>query len=375
MKVSLLQENLAKGVLMVGRVVASKTQLPVLSNILLATEKGKLRVSATNLETGINLWISSKIDKPGKITVPAKVFLELVSSLPKDTIVLETEGERLKVTCGKFKSTINGILAEEFPEVPSLKSGKKKGTKSFKVKTDILEACVDQVAMAAGIDETRPIFTGVKWEISKNIKLAATDGYRLSVKTIKGVRSLEKDLKEMVVPAKALMELTKIISKVDDEEVLVAVTDKEKQLILALKDVEVVTRLIEGEFPDFEKIIPKTSSTTIELDREELIQAVRVAAIFARDSANIVKFKIIGSDLLISANAPQVGENEVKVNIEKKGEETEIAFNSRYLLEILGLVKAERLTLSMSGPLSPGVFKEVSDKDFLHIIMPVRVRG
>ncbi|MFH1280477.1 MAG: DNA polymerase III subunit beta [Candidatus Beckwithbacteria bacterium] len=374
MKVSLLQENLAKGVLMVERMVANKAQLPVLSNILLVTEMGKLKISATNLETGMNLWISSKVEKPGKITIPAKVFLELVSSLPKDTVILETEGERLKVVCGKFKAIINGILAEEFPEVPSLKGGSKKGVESLIIKTDILESCVDQVAMAAGIDEARPIFTGVKWEISKDIKLAATDGYRLSVKKIKGVKWVG-DLKEMVVPARALMELTKIISKVDDEEVLIAVTDKDKQLILALKDVEVVTRLIEGEFPDFEKIVPKSSSTTIEFDKEELTQAVRAAAIFARDSANIVKFKVNDSNLLISANAPQVGENEVKVSILQKGEDTEIAFNSRYLLEILSLIKAERLTLSMSGPLSPGVFKEVPDKDFLHIIMPVRVQG
>jgi DNA polymerase III subunit beta len=374
MKVSLLQENLAKGVMMVGRMVASKAQLPVLSNILLVTESGKLRVSATNLETGMNVWISSKIDEPGKITVPAKIFMELVSSLPKETVILETEGEKIKVTCGKFKATVNGILAEEFPEVPSLKSGSKKGVESLKIKTSVFESFIDQVAMAAGVDEARPIFTGVKWEIGKNIKLAATDGYRLSVKKIKGV-SWSGEKKEMIVPAKALMEITKIVSKVDDDEVLVAVTDKDKQLILALKDVEVVTRLIEGEFPDFEKIIPTTASSTVELDREELTQAVRAVAIFARDSANIVKFKVTDKYLLISANAPQVGENEVGVSVERKGEETEIAFNSRYLLEILSLVKAERLTLSMSGPLNPGVFREVPDQDFLHIIMPVRVQG
>ena len=306
MEISLLQENLTKGVLIVGGIVTGKAQLPVLSNILLRTEDGKLRISATNLETGINSWIPAKIDKPGKITIPAKIFLDLVSSLPKDVVALRTEGEILKVTCGKFKATINGILAEEFPEVPSLRTGKKKDVDSFEIKTEVFKSSVDQVAVSAGIDETRPIFTGVKWDISKNIRLAATDGYRLSVKIIKGLKGLEKS-KKMVVPAKALVELVKIISKVEDEVVLVAVTDKEKQLILALKDFEVVTRLIEGEFPDFEKIIPKTSNTTIEVDKEDLIRAVKVASIFARDSANIVKFKVVDSSLLISANAPQVG--------------------------------------------------------------------
>ena len=374
MKVSLLQENLNKGVGIVSRMVAGKTQLPVLSNILLTTEKGKLKLSATNLETGMNLWLGGKIEKQGKITVPARVLGELVGSLPQDTVVLETEGEKIKINCGKFKSIINGIGADEFPEVPSLKKQDKKSGR-LTLKSQILESSVAQVAIAAGTDEARPIFTGVKLEFKKNnIRMAATDGYRLSVKNIKGVKGIKKE-QELVVPARALMELTKVLNQEEAGEVMLVPTDKEKQLILALKDVEIVTRLLEGDFPDFDKIIPKSSSTTIELETEELTKAVRAAAIFARDSANIVKFRVKGSSLVISANAPQVGENEVELSGKKTGEDGEIAFNSRYLLEMLGIIEAERISLSISGALNPGVFKITGDESWLHIIMPVRVQS
>lgn len=374
MKVSLLQENLARGVGAVSRVVASKAQLPVLANILLMTEQGKLRLSATNLETGMNLWLGGKVEKQGKITVPARVLGELVGSLPQDTVELVTEGDKLRVRCGKFKAVINGIAAEEFPGVPSLKKQKKK-PEMLKLEKEVLESSVGQVALAAGVDEARPIFTGVKMEMGKNkIRLAATDGYRLSVKKIEGVKGIKKE-QEMVVPARALVELVKVLGKEEKGEVVMAATDEERQLILATDEAEIVTRLLEGDFPDFDKIIPSSTRTTIELETEELQKAVRAAAIFARDSANIVKFKVEGSSLVISANAPQVGENEVELEGKKTGEDGEIAFNSRYLLEMLGVIGAERIKLSMSGALSPGVFKIAGDESWLHIIMPVRVQA
>jgi DNA polymerase-3 subunit beta len=373
MKMAVLQENLAKGVGAVSRVVASKAQLPVLGNILLATEGDKLRLSATNLETGMNLWVGGKVEKAGKITVPARVMGELVSSLPQETVELTTEGDRLKVRCGKFKAVVNGIAAEEFPGVPSLRKEEKKPGRLV-IEKKVWESSVGQVALAAGVDEARPIFTGIKIELKKGgMRLAATDGYRLSVKTIEGLKGVRKE-QEMVVPARALMELTKVLGQEEEGGVVMAATDEEKQLILAVDEVEIVTRLLEGDFPDFDKIIPSTTKTTIELEVEELQQAVRAAAIFARDSANIVKFRVVGDKLVISANAPQVGENEVELSGKKTGEDGEVAFNSRYLLEMLGVIGGERLSLSMSGAISPGVFREVGDKSWLHIIMPVRVQ-
>ena len=376
MKISLLQENLAKGLSLVSRVVASKAQLPVLSNVLLSIDKGKLRLSATNLETGMNLWLGGKTEGEGKLTVPAKIFNEVVGSLPQETVVLEKEGEGLRISCGKFKSKINGIAAEEFPLMPSLRDGKTI-KETFSLDREAVEKGLGQVAMAAATDESRPIFTGVKMELDeKKLRLAATDGYRLSVKTVTNLKGLKKQ-KSLVVPARALMELVRAITATETEakEVVLAATEEERQLIMAYGDVEVVTRILEGEFPDFDKIIPTSHTTAIVLDAEELLQAVRAAAVFAKDSANIVRFKVSDKGLLISANAPQVGENEVELSGKKTGEDAEIAFNSRYLLEMLNVIEVKELRLEMSGPLSPGVFKPKEDNGLIHIIMPVRVQA
>lgn len=376
MKISLLQENLNKAVGMVSRMVAQKAQLPVLANILIVTEANQLKLSATNLETGMNVWLGAKVERQGKITVPARVFSELIGSLPQGMIEIELEEDKLKVTCEKYKATVNGISADEFPEVPSIR-GKKKSEDWLNIKGDLFETSVDQVVLAAGVDEARPIFTGVKMEIFKHkMKMAATDGYRLSVKTIKGLKG-SKTGQEMVVPARALMELSKIVSQSKKKEldILLAVTDKDKQLILVVEEVEIVTRLLEGDYPDYEKIIPEVIGTTISFDKEEMIQAVKVASIFARDSANIVKFKVEGSGLTVSANAPQVGDNEVKLQVEQTGEDVEIAFNSRYLMEMLSVLDGDSLSLSMSGSLSPGVFRQLENDSYLHIIMPVRVQS
>jgi len=380
MKISLLQENLAKAVGIASRMVASKTQLPVLSNILLKTEKGKIKLAATNLETGINLWLGAKIEKQGGITVPARIFGELINSLPQDTVNMEVKEDKLKINCGSVKAVINGIGVEEFPKMPTMKNKKKE--EFFEIDAEKLAKIVKQTAFAAGVDEGRPIFTGVKLEIKrKSARLAATDGYRLSIGKIKGISGVKKE-KELVVPAKALIEITKIMVDTGEgkateksEKIKVMVTDKGAQMIMAGKETEIVTRLIEGEFPDFEKIVPASSVTQVELDKESLLRGVRSAAIFAKDSANIVKFKIEKDGLKIGANAPQVGENEVGIEGKKTGDDGEIAFNCRYLLEMLMAVDGERIILETGGALSPGVFRILGDEDFLHIIMPVRVQN
>ena len=376
MKISLLQENLVKGVNLLNRVVANKAQLPVLSNILLLTDNGQLKLSATNLETGMNLWLGGKVEGEGKLTVPAKVFSEVVNSLPPETVVLEKEGEGLKISCERFRSKINGIAAEEFPALPSLRDGKTI-KETFHLDREVIEKSLGQVAMAAATDESRPIFTGVKLELGKKkLRLAATDGYRLSIKIVKNLKGPKKQ-KSIVVPARALMELVRAlaVSGTEAKEVVLAATEEERQLIMAYGDVEVVTRILEGEFPDFDKIIPTSHTTSIILETEELFQAVRAAAVFAKDSANIVRFKVSDQGLLISANAPQVGENEVELAGKKSGEDAEIAFNSRYLLEMLNVIGGEELKLELSGSLSPGVFKPKEDNGLIHIIMPVRIQA
>jgi len=373
MKVSLLQENFNKGLGIVCRTVAARAQLPILANILLVAEPGKLKLTSTNLETGTSVWLAAKTEEEGKTTLPAKVLTELIATLPQETVNLETEGDRLKLGCGRFRSAVNGINAAEYPDVPSLKG--KKAKKEISLKKEPLKAAIEQTAAAAGVDDSRPIFTGIKIEICPTgLRLAATDGYRLCVKTINDFKP-SKILKTLIVPARALLELARSLDFGPGEELILAPTDEEKQLIFSLNDLEIVTRLLEGEFPDFDKIIPKSSSTKLETSTDELRQAVKAAAVFARDSANIVKFKINSLGLTISANTPQVGENEIDVDAKTTGDDSEIAFNSRYLLEMLSVVKSRSLSLECSGPLAPGLFKIPGDSSWLHIIMPVRVQG
>lgn len=365
MKLSVLQENLVKGLSVVSRSTTTKAQLPILANILLATEKGKLKLSATDLETGINYYLGAKIEKEGAITVPAKVVQEFVSSLSAGKIDLETKGDSLKLSSANSQAEINGIGAVEFPKIPKFTG---QPTLTFGIK--IFREMIDQVAFAAATDEGRPVLTGVRLTAGeKKLVLAATDGYRLSVKKLRTEKKLE--IKELIIPARTLQEVVRIK---EEGEIKALLTKEGNQLIFGLEDVEVVCRLIEGEFPPFEKIIPEEGKTSLTLEREEMLKAVKMAAIFAREVANIVKFQISDKKFQISANAPQVGSNISQVEAKVEGKKNKIAFNSRYLLDFLNSLTAEEIVFEMTGPLNPGVFKIKGDDSLLHLIMPVRVQ-
>ena len=372
MKVLCLQENLNKALSVVSRLVSTKTQLPALGNILIATEKGRLKLSATDLETGISLWLGAKVEKEGGLTLPARVLTELVASLPAGKIDLEAQEEILHLTCEGYKVTLNGSPAKEFPLPPS---SPRKPTFSFS--PDFFNEAVAQVAFAAAQDEGRPVLTGVKWvRQDKGVFLVATDGYRLSLKkTPLEPESLAGDL---IVPARTLLEVAHAAQgerqEKGEEEITMSLLPGENQASFSFKDMEITTRLIEGEFPDFSKIIPSSFTTKVAIEKEVLLKATRVASIFARDSANIVKWKVEKGRLTVSANSPQVGENASEIEVKTEGEEGEIAFNFRFLLDFLGAVGSEEIIFEMSGALNPGVFKPSDDDSYLHIIMPVRVQ-
>lgn len=375
MKATILQENLNFGLATCSRFVASRPQLPILANILLKTEKGRLKLSATDLEMGVNVWVGGKIEKEGEITVLAKVINEFVSSLPPEKVNLDLKENNLIVSSAFSKSVFPTIAAADFPKIPGFP---KKAALSMPL--SLFSQSVAQVAFAAATDEGRPILTGVLLKPeNKGISLVATDGYRLSVKKLPTPNfQLPTNI---IVPARALMEVSRIKGgegegkKEKKEGVLqIGLTEKENQIVFALPDLELSSRLIEGEFPDFTKIIPTETKTSITFDREEFLRAVRIASIFARESANIIKLKIEKGKLKISANSPQVGENESIIDIKTKGEDQEIAFNFRFLLDYLNSISSEQIALEMTGALNPGVFKPVGDESFLHIIMPVRVQ-
>ncbi|MBU0618626.1 DNA polymerase III subunit beta [Patescibacteria group bacterium] len=372
MKLTILQENLLFGLGIASRITATKVQLPILNNVLLTTESGRLKVSATNLEIGVNLWLGAKIEKPGKITIPAKIFLELVNLLPKSQIELEVKGEKLMVSCAGQHSVILGINAAEFPQVLSLKGNKKPIFKTDLVKED-LNRIIEQVVFAASLDEGRPTLTGVLLNQSgKNWSAVATDGYRLSLATVKNKTEVKPG--KWLVPARALLEVGRLMGGKQEEGVVMAVSSEGGQIIWGTGEVELVSKLIEGQFPDFNKVIPQEEKTKLELDKQALTSAVKTAAIFARDGANIVRFKVLKTTLEVSANAPELGESLTRLEAEVTGEQGEIAFNSRYLLDFLSAAKQERVEFSFSGPLEPGLFREKGGSNWLHVIMPVRVQ-
>ncbi|MBI3385162.1 DNA polymerase III subunit beta [Candidatus Gottesmanbacteria bacterium] len=374
MKAIILQENFSHSLLLASRFVSSRVQLPILSNFLLEAKDGALEISATNLELGILIKTAAKIEKEGAITVPARVLAELINSLPKEKIEITEEENSLKVVSGKHRSTVNGMAAEEFPRLPTSEE-----SPSLIFDKQTLKEISEQVAFASSLDEGRPALSGVLVTAKDNqLQFVATDGFRLSLKKIKPQGGKKEEAPDLLIPARALIEAGKISSEKDDEEgkeIKLVLLKDGNQAVFSWEDTTLVSRLIDGKFPPFEKIIPGEFTTRVVFDKEEFLKSIKLAAIFARESANIIKIKVSDQKIKVSANTPQVGENENEVEAKVEGGESEIAFNSRYLLEYLSSAPGEQVEMELTGPLAPGVFKTPGDASALHIIMPVRVQG
>jgi DNA polymerase III subunit beta len=366
MIINTLQENLLRALIKTSRVVPAKPQLPVLQNILLTAKDGVVTITATNLETTEIVSIGAKIEKEGGVCVPSRLFLEFVSSLPQSTVTIATKEGSVLVTCGGYRATIPGMNASEFPQIPEKT---KKG--EVTIQKDEIVSAVQNILFSAATDEGRPILTGIRIiQKEEETTLAATDGYRLSVKKI----SLKtKEPMDLLVPARALGEVVKACVEDKDTKAISLTKPTEGQISFLTGDTEIRTRLIDGEYPSFEKIIPGKHNTRVLFEKAALEKAVKAAAVFARDNANIVRFHIENQTVTLSANTPQVGEDEIDVDAKVDGEGGDIAFNSRFLLEFLANYSGDELLFEMTGSLNPGVFKPVKDDSYLHIIMPVRV--
>jgi len=371
MKIQILQENLNKGLNIASRLVSAKTQLPILANVLLRTKDNNLEISATNLETGIVLQLGAKIEEEGEITIPARILTEFVSSLLAGKVDLETKENSLNIVCEGNQASFNGISASEFPKLPE------PAETLFPLPSEKFCEAINQVAFSAATDEGRPVLTGVLFKTEgKKLSLAATDGYRLSLKSLELTTSAEEE-KSLILPAKTLIEVGRIISENKNQKeavVKMGFTKEQNQVVFVFPEMELFSRVIEGEFPDYTKIIPSNLSTKVVLDKENFNRAVKIVSIFARDSSNIVKLKINKNNLEISANSPQIGENKNSLEIKLEGETGEIAFNFRFLQGFLGAVSSQEVSFEMTGSLNPGVFKGVGDNSFSHIIMPVRLQ-
>ena len=369
MKLSVMQENLARGLSVVSRAVSNRSTLPVLSNVLLKTEDAGLKLTATNLEIGITYWVPGKIESDGATTVPAKLLTDLVNSLPSgDRVDLTLQAaDTLHLRCGRFESHIKGIDADEFPAIGA--AGERPTTR---IAQNVLRRALAEIVFAAASDEARPILTGVLARFEGDrLTLAAADNYRIAVKTIPILDAVPET--SVVIPARALNELARILADVDDP-VEVVLAGGRNQVLFHLDGVDLVSRLIDGQFPNYQQVVPQSHTTRAILDREELLRAVRPAALIAHESANIVKLQISSDGepgITVSANA-EVGDHVGQVEATVEGDGTTIAFNARYLADVLTNVTADQFALELNGPLSPGVFKPVGDDQYIHVVMPVR---
>jgi len=367
-KLSVMQENLARGLSVVSRAVSNRS-LPVLTNVLLKTEDGGLKLTATNLEIGITYWVPGKIETDGATSVPARLLTDLVNSLPGgEPIILELgDGETLHIQAGRYESNIKGIPAEDFPTVQT--AGERPITR---VAQKILRQALDETAFAAASDEARPILTGVLCRFEgETVTFAAADNYRIAVKTIPILDPVGET--SVVIPARALNELVRILGDTDDP-VDVVLAQGRNQVLFHLEGIDLVSRLIDGQFPNYQSVLPKTHTTRAILDREELLRAVRPAALIAHESANIVKLQIASngeSGITVSANA-EIGDHVGEVEATVEGDGTSIAFNAKYLADVLERVTADQFALELQGPLAPGVFKPIGDDNYVHVVMPVR---
>ena len=365
MKLTILQENLSNCLSITSHFVSSHPQLPILSNFLLVAKKNRFKISATNLEMGINCYSGAKIEKEGKTTVLARPFLEFISSLPADKTNLELKKGNFEVSCGRFKATFPTTLPTDFPHIPIRSSEK------LTLPLSLFLEAITEVIFAASIDESRPILEGVCFQFKgKECQLEATDGYRLSQKKL----ILKKEQKQMkfILPASVLNEIIKLKPK--GELLEMGLSNKEKQAVFFFPNIEIASRLLEGEFPNIEQVIPQSKETTILVNREEFQNAVRLASIFARESANIIKMEVVGGAIKVSANSPQVGENQSSVEADIKGKPQKVAFNFRFLLDFFQAINKKQISIELNGSLDPVVFKIPNDKSFLHVIMPVRLQ-
>jgi len=375
MKVSCLQENLAKGLGIVGRAVSPRSTLPVLGNVLLATDAGRLKLSATNLEVSINCWVGAKVEDEGATTVPARTFVDLVNALPPERVDMElvVRTQTLNLRAGRSEANIKGIDAQEFPIVPV-----PEGEGGIPIEPDVLRTAVQQVAFSAATDESRPILTGVlaKFEEAQLI-LAAADGFRLSVRTIPLPQAVP-DPFSIIIPARALVELGRISGE-QEEPVIVTVTPTRNQVIFQLTDIVLVSQLIDGNFPDYRQIIPRERTAHTVLDTAAFLKACKTALIFARDANHIACLHIRpGTELapghmIVSATSAETGDDVSEIDASVEGDEIEIAFNVKYMIDVLSAVGTPQVALDTTTSSSPGVIRPVGDVDFTHVIMPMHL--
>lgn len=374
MKASVTQQHLAHGLSIVSRAVSPRSTLPVLANVLIATDEGRLRLSATNLELGITCWIPAQIQEEGSITVPARTFVDLVGTFPPDLVnlALDVRTQTLEIQCNSSAHEIKGIDAQDFPPVPvpELSEGVELDLTSFK-------EMIQQVAFAASEDEARPVLQGVKMEVAENeLTLAATDGFRISVRKELLANPIRQAY-SIIIPARALTELARIAGE-NDKMVTMVVPAGRGQVIFHLNDAELVSQLIDGNFPDYRAILPKSYKTRTIVSAPALLKACRQAEVIAREGNNVIRLNIVPDNggaghIEINSQSEETGKSDINIEANLEGSGILIAFNVRFLREVLDVVHTTNVALETNTNNAPGVIRPVGDDNFVHVIMPMHI--
>jgi DNA polymerase III subunit beta len=372
MKVSVSQQQLAQGLGIVSRAVSPRSTLPVLANVLLATDEGRLRLSATNLELGITCWIGAQIHEEGSITIPARLLADLVGTLPNDTVQMAVNMTTctLAVRCGTSATDIKGIDAQEFPPMPATDV-----SEGMRIKVSDFKEMVLQVAFAASSEEARPVLQGVQTTVSTNdITMASTDGFRISVRKVPLEEPARKPV-NMIIPARALNELARIAG--DGEHILTMIIPSGRgQVVFRMDSIELVSQLIDGNFPDYKVIIPRSFKSHTIISTSAFLKACRQAEIIARNGNNVVRLNLQPNadrpgQVEVSAQSEETGSNETVIDATIDGPGMVVAFNVRYLREVLEVIKTPNLVLETNDHKSPARVQPVGDENFQHVIMPM----
>ncbi|GAC1433650.1 MAG: DNA polymerase III subunit beta [Ktedonobacteraceae bacterium] len=379
MKITCKQQDLSRGLSVVSHAVSSRSTLPILANILLSTDNGRLRLYATNLEIGINCWLDAEVHEEGTTTVPAKLITDLVNSLPQASvdIVVPEDSHTMSIKSMRSSANIKGMDPSEFPLSPNTEGS----DPAVVVDAAQLKEMIAEVAFAAADDDSRPVLTGVLVQVSTGkMTFAAADAFRLAVR----VSALPDDTvlrNDILIPARTLIELSRILPS--EGSVQMIVTPNRSQVLFHTENIDLLSRLIEGTFPNFRQIIPKEHTTRAVVETKEFAAAVKSVAPFARDSSNIARIKINGGGgngiepgaLTIEATAEDVGNNVSIINAAVDGPEQQIIFNVKYLAEVLAVLDTPEVAIEVTSASRPGVVKPVSSADhtFLFLVWILHV--
>lgn len=376
MKLSCLQENLSRGLGIVGRAASVRSTLPITQNILLAAEQSRLKLVATNLEMATTCWVGAKIEQDGITTIPARLLIDFVNSLPNELIeiTLPDNSHTLEISSGRFQAHINGIDAQDFPPIPDVSDGM-----AANIESNALREGITQVAFAAATEESRPVLTGINAEFEgEQLKLVGADGFRLAVHET-ALNSAVKEKTTVIIPTRTLSELNRLLGE-QEEPVEITINQQKSQALFRLKNAELVSQLIQGSFPDYSQVIPQSYTTRAVVDVSEFLRVIKMSSIFARDSSGIVRLVVApGTELIpgkatVSAQAEEVGGNTSEIDALVDGEEAKIAFNARYLSDVLSIIHQAQVAIETTTPSSPGIIRPVGADNYIHVIMPMFVQ-